>query len=33
MTEKLSVGGFKWMKNVSKMDKGYIKNYDENGDV
>ena len=33
MTEKLPVGGFKWVKNVSKIDEEYIKNYDENGDL
>ena len=33
MTEKLPVGGFKWAKNVFKIDKEYIKNHDENGDV
>ena len=31
MTEKLPVGGFKWMKNASKIiDEGFIKNYDKN---
>ena len=33
MTEKLSVGGFKWVKNVSKIDEEFIKNYDENSDI
>ena len=33
MTEKLPVGGFKWMKNVSKMDEELIRNYDENSDI
>ena len=33
MTEELPVGGFKWMKNVSKMDEEFIKNYDQDGDV
>ena len=32
MTENLPVGGFKWMKNISKIDEEFIKNYDENGD-
>ena len=32
MSQKLPVNGFKWKKNVSKFDKDFIKNYDENGD-
>ena len=32
MLEKLPVGGFKWIKDVSKIDEDFIKNYDENGD-
>ena len=33
MLEKLPVGGFKWIKDVSKTDEDFIKNYDENGDI
>ena len=33
VTQKLPVGGFKWVKNVSKIDEEYIKNDDENGDI
>ena len=33
MTGKLPVGGFKWVKNVSKIDEEFIKNYDENSDI
>ena len=33
MLEKLPLGGFKWIKDVSKIDKDFIKNYDENGDI
>ena len=32
MSQKLPVNGFKWKKNVSKFDKDFIKNYDENSD-
>ena len=30
MSQKLPVNGFKWMKNVSKFDEDFIKNYDVN---
>ena len=33
MLQKLPVGGFKWIKDVSKIDEDFIKNYDENGDI
>ena len=33
MTGKLPVDGFKWVKNVSKIDEEFIKNYDENSDI
>ena len=33
MIEKLPVGSFKWVKNVSRIDKEFIKNYDENSDI
>ena len=33
MTGKLPVGGSKWVKNVSKIDEEFIKNYDENSDI
>ena len=32
MSQKLSVNGFKWVKNVSKIDEDFIKNYDEDSD-
>ena len=33
MTEKLPVGNFKWVKNVSKINEELIKDYDKNDDV
>ena len=30
MYQKLLVNGFKWVKNVSKFDEDFIKDYDEN---
>ena len=30
MSQKLPVNGFKWKKNISKFNKDFIKNYDEN---
>ena len=33
MTEKIPLGGFKSVKNVSKIDEDFIKNYDENSDI
>ena len=33
MTKKRSVGSFKWVKNVSRIDEKFIKNYDENSDI
>ena len=32
MSQKLSVNGFKWVKNVFKIDEDFIKNYDEDSD-
>ena len=32
MSQKLPVNGFKWIKNVSKFDEEFIKNYDEDSD-
>ena len=32
MSQKLPVNDFKWIKNVSKTDEGFIKNYDEDSD-
>ena len=32
MSQKLSVGGFKQKKKVSKIDEDFIKNYDEDSD-
>ena len=33
MSQKLPVNGFKWVKNVSKIDEDFIKNYVEDGDI
>ena len=33
MIEKLPVSSFKWVKNVSRIDQEFIKNYDENSDI
>ena len=33
MTDKLPVGGFKWVKNVSKIDEEFIKKYDGNNNI
>ena len=33
MSENLPVGGFKWEKDVSKIDEEFIKHYDENYDI
>ena len=33
MTEKLPESNFKWVKNVSKIDKDFIKNYDKNDNI
>ena len=33
VTEKLPVRNFKWVKNVSKIDEYFIKNYDKDGDI
>ena len=32
MSEPLPVDGFKWMKDLSKIDEDLKKNYDENSD-
>ena len=32
MSQKLPVNGFKWVKNISKIDEKFIKNYDEDSD-
>ena len=32
MSELLPVDGFEWMKDLSKIDEDFIKNYDENSD-
>ena len=32
MSEPLPVDGFEWMRDLSKIDEGFIKNYDENSD-
>ena len=33
MSQKLSMNGFKWLKNVSQFNECFIRNYDENGDI
>ena len=33
MIKKLPAGSFKWVKNVSRLDEEFIKNYDENSDI
>ena len=33
MSEKLSVDGFEWVEVLSKIDKDFIKNYDEDSNV
>ena len=32
MSQILHVNGFKWIKNVTKIDEKFIKNYDEDSD-
>ena len=32
MSQKLPINGFKWVKNISKIDEEFIKNYDEDSD-
>ena len=32
MSQKLSVNGFKWKKNLSQFNEEFIKNYDEDSD-
>ena len=32
VSQKLSVNGFKWVKNLSKFNEDFIKKYDENSD-
>ena len=32
MSQKLPVNGFEWVKNLSKFNEDFIKNYDENSD-
>ena len=31
MSQKFHIAGFKWVKNVSRIDEDFIKNYDEDG--
>ena len=33
MSQKLPVNGFKWVKKLTKFDKRFIKNYDENSNL
>ena len=32
ISQKLPVNGFEWVKNLSKFNEDFIKNYDENSD-
>ena len=32
MSQKLPAKDYKWVKNLSKFDEDFIKNYDENSD-
>ena len=32
LSQKLSVNGFKWVKNLSKFNEIFVRNYDENRD-
>ena len=32
MSQKLPVNGFKWIKDLTKIDENFIKNYDEDSD-
>ena len=32
MSQKLPVNGFKWVNDISEINKEFIKNYDENND-
>ena len=33
VSQRLPVGGFKWIEDVSKIDKDFLKSYDENRDI
>ena len=33
MEQNLPVGGFEWVRDVSRIDEDFIKNYDENSDI
>ena len=33
MSQKFSVGGFRWIEDISEIDKDFIKNYDESSDI
>ena len=33
MSQRLPVSGFKWVRDVSRIDEDFIKNYDENSDI
>ena len=33
MSQKLPVNGFKWVKNLSRFNERFIKNYNENSDI
>ena len=33
MEQNLPVGGFKWVRDVSRIDEDFIENYDENSDI
>ena len=33
MEQNLPVGGLEWVRDVSRIDEDFIKNYDENSDI
>ena len=33
MSQKFSVGGFRWIEDISEIDEDFIKNYDESSDI
>ena len=33
MEQNLPVGGFEWVRDVSRIDEDFIKNFDENSDI
>ena len=33
MSQRFPVSGFKWVRDVSRIDEDFIKSYDENSDI